>query len=174
MAQPPNTDRKPDANWLLASLPDAEYRPLLAQLEPIRLEQGAGLCGPGDDGVYFPRGAVASLVVLMDDGQAVEAATVGREGMVGVPQVLDETVDRLDAVERICQVPGRAARLPLDQARALARRGSVLHERLDKYAVALLGQASRTAGCNRAHPVEERCARCYLPSPTGPGLTSFR
>jgi CRP-like cAMP-binding protein len=162
VAQPPNTDGEPDANWFLASLPDAEYRPLLAQLEQVRLVQGASLCGPGDDGVYFPRGAVASLVVLMDDGQAVEAATVGREGMVGVPQVMDETVDRLDAVERMCQVPGRAARLPLDQARAMARRGSVLHERLDKYAVALLGQASRTAGCNRAHPVEERCARWLL------------
>jgi hypothetical protein len=158
VAQPPNTERLPDANWLLASLPDAEYQPLLARLEPVRLEQGASLCGPGDEGVYFPRGAAASLVVLMDNGQAVEAATVGREGMVGLPQVLDETVERLESVERICQVPGRAARLPLDQVRALAHRGSALHERLDQYAVALIGQASRTAGCNRAHP-SRRAAR---------------
>ena len=161
-AHPPKTDREPDANWFLASLPDAEYQALLDRLEPVHLEQGARLCGPGDDGVYFPRGAVASLVVLMDDGQAIEAATIGREGLVGLPQVLDETVERLEAVERICQVPGRAARLPLDQVRLMARRGSALHERLDQYAVALLGQASRTAGCNRAHPVEERCARWLL------------
>jgi CRP-like cAMP-binding protein len=162
VAQPPNTDGEADANWFLASLPAAEYRPLLAQLDPVRLEQGASLCGPGDDGVYFPRGAVASLVVPMDDGQAIEAATIGREGIVGLPQVLDETVERLEVVERICQVPGRAARLPLEQVRAMARRGSALHERLDQYAVALLGQASRTAGCNRAHPVEKRCARWLL------------
>ena len=162
VAQLPHTDRELEANWFLASLPGAEYQPLLARLEPVRLEQGARLCGPGDGGVYFPRGAVASLVALMDDGQAIEAATIGREGMVGLPQVLDETVERLEAVERICQVPGWAARLQLDQVRAMARRGSALHERLDQYAVALLGQASRTAGCNRAHPVEERCARWLL------------
>src|SRR5689334_19489003 len=90
VAQPHNTDREAEANWFLASLPDAEYQPLLARSEPIRLEQGARLCGPGDDGVYFPRGAVASMVVLMDDGRAIEAATIGREGMVGLPQVLDE------------------------------------------------------------------------------------
>ena len=131
-------------------------------MQPVRLEQGARLCGPGDDGVYFPRGAVASLVVLMDDGQAIEAATIGREGIVGLPQVLDETVERLEAVERVCQVPGWAARLPLDTVRAMARRRSALHERLDQYAVALLGQAGRSAGCNRAHRVEERCARWLL------------
>jgi hypothetical protein len=44
----------------------------------------------------------------------------------------------------------------------MARPGGALHERLDQYAVALLGQASRTAGCNRAHPVEECCARWLL------------
>src|SRR5689334_23206185 len=82
-AEPPDTDRKRDANWFLASLPNAEYEALLAHLEPVRLEQGVRLCGPGDDGVYFPRGAVASLVVLMDDGQTIEAATIGREGWSG-------------------------------------------------------------------------------------------
>jgi CRP-like cAMP-binding protein len=162
VAQPSDPDREPEANWFLASLPDAEYQPLLAKLELVHLEQSVRLCGPGDDGVYFPRGAVASLVVLMDDGQAIEAATIGREGLVGLPQVLDQTVERLEAVERVCQVPGQAARLPLDQVRAMACPGSALHERLDQYAVALLGQASRTAGCNRAHPVEERCARWLL------------
>ena len=31
VAQPSNTDPEPDANWFLASLPDAEYQPLLAR-----------------------------------------------------------------------------------------------------------------------------------------------
>ncbi len=33
---------------------------------------------------------------------------------------------------------------------------------LRRYALALMGQMTRTAGCNRAHPLEERCARWLL------------
>jgi hypothetical protein len=38
--------------------------------------------------VYFPVGAVVSLLTMMRDGSAMEIAMVGREGLVGIPVLL--------------------------------------------------------------------------------------
>jgi CRP-like cAMP-binding protein len=49
-----------------------------------------------------------------------------------------------------------------DRFRAAFERSPVLHAQLHRYTNALMGQLIRTAGCNRVHPIEERCARWLL------------
>ena len=48
-----------------------------------------------------------------------------------------------------------------------------LHEILHRYTLALMGQLIRTAGCNRAHPVDERCARWLLMTSDRVGSDEF-
>src|SRR5665811_1217541 len=53
--------------------------------------------------VHFPLTGVMSMVTAMEDGSNVEVATVGNEGMVGMPVYFGVTRTRLEAFS---QVPG--------------------------------------------------------------------
>jgi cyclic nucleotide-binding protein len=58
--------------------------------------------------VYFPEHGVVSLITRMNDGSTLEVATIGREGMVGLPIFLGTDSSPLEAFP---QVEGRALRL---------------------------------------------------------------
>jgi hypothetical protein len=72
-------------NKLLASLPRDHFDLLAPLLTTVSLTQGIVLAEPGDEfeHVYFPQSGMLSLLVVMQDGKAVETATVGRERLVG-------------------------------------------------------------------------------------------
>ena len=71
-------------NLLLASLPAKDFALLAPQLKDIVLEQGAVLQEQGEriDQVYFPHDGIVSLLAVMRQGDAIETATIGYEGMV--------------------------------------------------------------------------------------------
>jgi CRP-like cAMP-binding protein len=156
-----NTFVSTERNRLLEVLPRAVYEALLPHLEPVRLEQGLTLAEPDEplSYAYFPRGAVLSMLVPMENGEALEAATIGFEGMFGLPLFL---ADGVGADEVICQIAGDAARITASAFREAIADSAELTDLLHRYTLALMGQMARTAGCNRAHPVEERCARWLL------------
>src|SRR6266403_1937059 len=72
-------------NRLLAALQPAGFALLKPYLKQIVLEQGVLLHEQEDPVVqaYFPQSGMISLLTVMGDGQAIETATVGREGTVG-------------------------------------------------------------------------------------------
>src|SRR3954470_22804438 len=72
-------------NRFLARLPGAEYRRLLPHLQPVELKVKQVLYEPRGaiEYSYFPSGAVLSALTVMRDGNAIEVATVGNEGLVG-------------------------------------------------------------------------------------------
>jgi hypothetical protein len=55
--------------------------------------------------VYFPVYGVLSLISNTEDGRGIEVATVGNEGMVGLPVFLQATLIR--AHMACSQIPGR-------------------------------------------------------------------
>ena len=82
----PDDPRASVRNELLSNLLIEEYQQLLPYLEPIYLPLKEVLYDVGSsiDYIYFPQTAMISLLTLMADKTAVEIATVGKEGMVGV------------------------------------------------------------------------------------------
>src|SRR5438270_11697922 len=106
----PTSPRALARNRLLAALPDGEYIRLLPHMETVPLIVKEPIYTPGEPipYAYFPLSGVISLVVVMADGAAVEIATIGNEGMVGLPLFLgaDTTPDRA-----FSQVPGEAIRI---------------------------------------------------------------
>jgi len=170
---PPSTDAaRTEHNWLLAALPAADYEALAPHITDVMLahRQPVATSGRPLQHIYFPRGAVLSILVSMDDGQAVEGATIGNEGMLGLAAFLGDGTSIADAV---CQVAGRAARIDVAAFQAVCERSGPLHGLLHRYALALMGQISRTAGCNRVHPVEERLARWLLMTQDRVGADAF-
>lgn len=149
-------------NRILAGLPVADRKRIAKRLElvPLELKQVLFDVDTPIKYVYFLERGVASIVSVMSDGVAVEAATIGNEGLVGLP--LFHGVDRI-AAQAFIQIPGDAYRMTSSDFREeLKRRESALPVRLGRYTEALFALVAQSAGCNRVHPIRQRCARWLL------------
>lgn len=147
-------------NYLLGLLPDTELDQILPYLEPTALTFRQLVYGLNEpiEHAYFPESGVVSLVSVTKEGTAVEVATIGNEGMVGVPLFLG--ADRVIG-QAFSQVPGPAVRLKAELFRTFSARGK-LHEIMSSYTQALFTQVAQSAACNRLHLTEERFARWLL------------
>jgi CRP-like cAMP-binding protein len=111
--------------------------------------------------VYFPIDCVVSVVTTMNDGSAIETATVGYEGMCGAQVALGA---RGASGRWLCQIPGRAIKMSTgDFLRAYARDDG-LRLVVGRYLHAVIDVLSQSVACNRLHLVIERCARWLLMS----------
>ncbi|HEX2205598.1 MAG TPA: Crp/Fnr family transcriptional regulator [Longimicrobium sp.] len=148
-------------NRILAALPAPDRERLRPVLEPVDLEFREVLVDPHRPigHVWFPEEGVVSILGVMEDGAAVETATVGNEGMAGIPVFLGaESM----AAQAFVQVPGRGYRMTAAALREEVRRGGALFELLGRYTQALFTLTGQTSACNRLHPVDQRCARWLL------------
>jgi CRP-like cAMP-binding protein len=87
-------------NRLLASLLPADLELLRPHLQPTELKHEAVLFEAGDkiDRVYFPHSGIISLVVELAGGEAIEAAMIGRDSMLGATSALDGEVSLNKAI----------------------------------------------------------------------------
>ena len=147
-------------NLLLRALPRGERERLGAKLEPVGLPFREMLYDAGGPipHVHFPTNCVLSMLTDVD-GEAVEVATVGNEGMAGLPVFLGT-----GTIPSRCfvQVPGDALRLGAAALEEEVKGGGPLHDVLLKYTHYLLTQATQSAACNRLHSAEERLCRWLL------------
>src|SRR5580658_6976086 len=98
-------------NRLLDRLPEKEFQQLLPFWEKISLPHGQEVCrqnGPMSH-VYFPTGGMCSVVGTTEEGKVVETATVGNEGMIGIPVLLGLDFSPSTAIS---QVSGTGLRMP--------------------------------------------------------------
>src|SRR5688500_3747899 len=97
-------------NRLLSAFPGEVYERLRPALEAVSLGASDVVYEPHGPipHVCFPAGCIVSLVAMMGDGSMYEIATVGKEGMVGLPLFLETDTAPYRA---FTQVPGEALRL---------------------------------------------------------------
>jgi CRP-like cAMP-binding protein len=149
------------ANNILAGLPTPELERVAMKLRPVQLKIGQVLYAPYDtiEYVYFPTAGVISLLAAFGDGTTVEASVIGREGMLGTAVVLRaETTPH----QALVQADGHALKMAARDLRAEAQKDGLLLDLLLRFTNALFTQVAQTAGCNRAHTVEQRLARWLL------------
>lgn len=148
-------------NQILAGLPPEEQARLWPHLKRVDLQHKQVLIEPNRaiEFVYFPEDAMVSILSIMADGSAVEVATVGWEGVVGLPVFLG---CGSMAGQAVAQVAGIALRMSADSFREEGRHCGALTLRLNRYTQALMTLLAQSSGCNRAHQVDQRCARWLL------------
>lgn len=158
---PPLEDPDDRGNRLLAAVPAADRRRMQERMEPVKFDLRQPVYEPGKpiEYVYFPLTAVISMLAVMDDGQAVEVATMGNEGMAGLPVFLGATTSPDLA---FAQIPGRALRMPAGEFRELANGAGVVQALLQRYTQAFFVQLAQGAACNRLHSLDQRLARWLL------------
>lgn len=146
-------------NEILSRVPSAEMEQLAPHLTLLPFALGNVLIHAEEkiDFVYFPESMIGS-VVAMPDGERIEAVSVGREGFIGIPAVLNGTT----LSQTIVQMAGDAYRVSAEQFKTLLEAMPKLKSLIDQYILITLDEISLTAACNRAHPLSERCAKWML------------
>lgn len=159
-------------NAILAQLPDSEFGLLRDELELIEAEIRQPVYAPGTSiaDVYFPLSAVYSLVASVDERAHVEVATIGHEGMVGLPLFLGASTSPHAA---FCQIPGTAVRLAAASLREVLRVDGVLHRTLNRFTQATMVQIAQNVVCNNTHPAPQRAARWLLTTHDRAGRDEF-
>ncbi|WP_337907109.1 hypothetical protein [Iningainema tapete] len=109
--------------------------------------------------VYFVNYGVVSMLNLMENGDVVEVATVGNEGMAGLPIFLGANSIPGMAMS---QIPGNAFRMRVDVFQREVTSQSPLYKLLQRYTQTLFNQIAQGAACNRLHSIEERFCRWVL------------
>jgi CRP-like cAMP-binding protein len=151
----------PLKNSFLAAMSAEDYGLISGSLSPIELEKGRLLYDPGDalETVYFPHNCVISLMTLMENGAAIESATIGREGALGLMTAFGP---RQALSRAIVQVAGSGSRMGAGAFHDASQRSLTLRRRVDRHSDALFGHAAQSVACNALHSVEARFCRWLL------------
>jgi len=153
----------PRANRLFESLGPATRERLRPHVELVTLTRARVLCEPGDAlrYAYFPLDGMLSLLGITEDGHSLEVATVGNEGMVGVPLALHGSASPYQV---LVQMSGTAYRVRGDAFLRECLRGEDLHAAALAYASEVLQQVVQSAVCHAFHPLTPRVCRWLLAS----------
>jgi CRP-like cAMP-binding protein len=148
-------------NWLLAALEPEDLAYLEPYLEIVDLPKGTALYEAGDPirYTYFPHDAIVCLMNVMEEGQFVEVASFGREGLFGL---ISAIVSREAFGRYKVQVPGTASRIAIDRMQKAMQARPKLRRLVLGYSEALLAQTFQTVSCNAIHTVEARCCNWLL------------
>jgi CRP-like cAMP-binding protein len=148
-------------NGFLSALSADDFELIRPHLRTVDLVQEAVLVEVGErlKRAYLPHRGVISLVVKLAKGEHVQIAMIGRDSIFGAFSTLGDSVAINSAV---VLVPGAASTIELDRLREAADRSASLRALLARHGLAVYAQIQQTAGCNAAHTVESRLARCLL------------
>jgi CRP-like cAMP-binding protein len=151
------------SNLLLASLSPSDAAALQPHLKSVHLQQQQILVEAGGaiEAIYFPTSAVISIVACLSTGELVEAAMIGRDGVVGASASLD---GKISLSRMIVQLAGGAMMCSLGSLRSAAMQSQSLLSLLVRHEQTLYAQAQQSAACMASHHVEARLCRWLLRS----------
>ena len=159
-------------NKLLAGLPVGVLTRLWPRFRPVQLAFGDAVqvAGAPISTVLFLQSGFASVVVTLENGDQVEVAQIGAEGILGTALVLGQSHFRFDS---FMQCAGSGLEIEAESLREAMEGNPVLRQRLLGYAQAKMRQIAQIAACNGRHPTEQRLARWLLMAHDRAGTTQF-
>lgn len=148
-------------NLLLEQIGQADLKRLDPHLKVVTFAQRSVLFEANQKikHIYFPTGAVVSLVVSLSTGEMIEAAMIGADGVVGASSGLD---GRVSLSRGIVQLAGEMIVCDIDALKSVALQSPKLLSLLIRHEQTLYAQAQQSAACFAAHQVESRLCRWLL------------
>ncbi len=158
---------------LLTTIDPVEREALAGLIERVVLPQRAVIATLGEPSefVVFPAGAIVSAIVRLGDGETVEAALIGHEGVIGLEAVWGTAGAPVSCV---VQVPGAALRVRADVLREHRTVLPTFTAAALRYGSALLTIIAQVAACNATHSLRQRMARWLLMAHDRAGRDRFR
>jgi CRP-like cAMP-binding protein len=154
------TPAAPASNALLGRLAADELEHLSRKLDRVTLRHEV-LYGTDADvhRAYFPVHGLISVVAELESGRALEVATIGPEGMVGLGLVLGTSRGGPRVISRI---PGEAFAISAEDLSEEMERDAGFHSLLARYSLAFTSGLTQGVACNGAHRARHRLARWLL------------
>jgi CRP-like cAMP-binding protein len=148
-------------NRLLRTWPGDALKRLERHFEPVSLAKGDMLFLEGERAryVYFPTSGMVSLMATSGDGESIELASMGSDGVIGIDSLLSVLPQPFTAV---VQIAGDAHRIQSVVLAQELRHPNPIQQSLLAYTVARTQQIAVTAVCQRFHPIEQRLCRTLL------------
>src|SRR3978361_716545 len=130
-------------------------------LKPVHLKLKQVLFEPGEkiNAVYFPTGAVISMVIDRASGASVEGAMVGRDGVVGGAAALD---GKMSLSRAVVQLEGSSLMCEVGTLQGTALQSHTFLSTIIRHEQTLFAQAQQSTACMSNHDVEERLCRWLL------------
>ena len=149
------------SNRLLRTLSSADYAKVLERAEHVHLPMHKIVYDSGEPmtHVYFPNNGVLSMLTVLENGDVIEIATVGNEGMADLSVFLGLNISNS---RLLVQIPVDAIRIEKETFLELVADIEGLRVALGHFMVVMFTLVSQSAACNRLHPLEERAARWLL------------
>jgi CRP-like cAMP-binding protein len=149
-------------NLLLDHIAADERAEFLRPSRRLPIRVGDARRGKGDaiESVSFPVSGTLSVIVEQD-GERVEAATVGREGAADLHSALGS---RVAAQELLAQIEGESIEVDVETLNEVYGQNRSSRAVLQGYVEAVFAMAAISAACIAIHHVNERCARWLLES----------
>ena len=157
----PQVDHVLRQNQLLGALEPAVRKRVEPHLELAPFKLGDLVCEAGGllQHAYFPEGSVLSLLTVLENGNAIETANIGREGAFGLFAAM---YSRVSFNRCIVQMAGPMVRCRIEVLQAEFDRSAHVRDLFVSYSETLLSQIMQTVACNALHTVEERTSRWLL------------
>jgi len=140
-------------NRVLAGLPPSDYALLAPALHAVALPSGA--CPLPHGYVYFPHEGMMSLLATTPDGQTIEMASAGRQGLIA-------PIAQSDALLVVALGTVRVTQISTARLQAVATESEALNRALGACREALLLQLQQNLLCGGLHPLERRLSRWLL------------
>jgi len=155
------TDDAVRFNQLLGALEPAARERIDPYLERVTMKLGDVVCDAGGSlqYVYFPEGSVLSLLTVLENGDAIETANIGREGAFGLFAAM---YSRVSFNRCIVQLVGPMVRCSIGLLQSEFEHSEHVRNLFVSYSETLLSQVQQTVACNALHTVEERMCRWLL------------
>jgi hypothetical protein len=159
-------------NKILRLLPPGELQTVLERTEMITVESKEIVWERHKPirFVHFPEDCVISLVTDLDDGDRVEAMTVGNDGFVGMAIFNGLPASKLTAIG---QITGNTRRMASEDFTEVVGACVDLDRLIHRYSQFVFETVAQSAACNRLHVIEQRCARWLLMSHDRVGRDRF-
>jgi CRP-like cAMP-binding protein len=148
-------------NRLLSAISERHGAFLKDRLNCVAYSHGDtfGESGNSIDELFFPCLGLVSVVVDLQNGERIEAAMVGREGMIGGAAALGALTH---VSTSIGQIPGSGLSMRAADLIEIATDDESIRTLIFGHERFLLAQAQQTAACNARHLISQRLATWLL------------
>lgn len=109
--------------------------------------------------IYFPIDALVSLSFILKNGYIAELQQIGREGVVGLPDFIEQKASQATAM---VQSAGSAYRIKADVVNDIFARSQQFRRTTLQYMQAVMLEASQNVICSRFHSISQQCCRSLL------------
>ncbi|MFM8865874.1 MAG: Crp/Fnr family transcriptional regulator [Limnohabitans sp.] len=149
----------PRINALFKNVPEDEYQRLSAHLQLVSLVKGHDLLLPGhlSHYIYYPVGALVSMMMDMPDGYSVETYMVGNAGLVGTAALDGPSPYRANV-----RHTGLAYRLPGTLFKSLLPHCPAHAQAITTTMRRMGMQLAQAVVCGKRHSVEQQLIRWML------------